>query len=167
MIRRYGMTETCWFCKKNPADATKTIELKIHQVIDSSTTYGTQYVAPTIKNMTQQTVTHYNTGKIDILRCKECAEIHEINHMKYIKAEKTKPKIVAVGTLIGTGIVSLFNLERLDTSVLCAIAVVVGIVTLSLMRISAWHFFIICFGVPVPMCWLPKPRQFSPHQCSN
>ena len=61
------MAEICWFCKKNPEDPTKIIEVPIYKVIDQeSNRTGIEW----------QTTYNYQSYKVHIPRCDKCAEAH-------------------------------------------------------------------------------------------
>lgn len=61
------MSETCWFCKKNPADTTNSIEVPIFKVL---------HVESKIIYPQKITTYNYTTGKVPIPRCSECAKVH-------------------------------------------------------------------------------------------
>ena len=71
--RRCEMTDICWFCKKNPADPTKTIEVPLYKVISEITGYTSGDGGGPPGTRTTYT---YNPAKVLIPRCGSCEEAH-------------------------------------------------------------------------------------------
>jgi len=59
--------EICWFCKKNPEDPTKIIEVPIYKVIHQESNRTGNQIKTTYK---------YQSGKVHVPRCDKCAEAH-------------------------------------------------------------------------------------------
>ena len=71
--RRCEMTDICWFCKKNPADPTKTIEVPLYKTISKIP----EHIQGDGLNMSGTRTTYtYNPAKVLIPRCGSCKEVH-------------------------------------------------------------------------------------------
>ena len=72
------MTQTCWFCKKNPEDPTKTIEVPLYKIIQTEQEYlwkRHEQKASGIKTTYQ-----YHPTKVLIPRCNKCAKANAKAH---------------------------------------------------------------------------------------
>jgi hypothetical protein len=82
------MAEMCWFCKKNPEDPKRNIEVPIYKVNhQESVRVGGNQVRTTYE---------YVTGKVNIPRCDKCAEAH----IKAKKDDAQSMKIVLIALLV-------------------------------------------------------------------
>ena len=67
------MTDICWFCKKNPADPTKTVEVPLYKTIGKTA----EHIQGDGLNMSGTRTTYtYNSAKVLIPRCGSCKEAH-------------------------------------------------------------------------------------------
>jgi len=110
------MTQTCWFCKKNPEDPTKTIEVPLYKIMQTEQEYlwkRHEQKASGIKTTYQ-----YHPTKVLIPRCNKCAKAHAKAHaVEYLAG--TMGLIALLITIVLIIVVSPVNVKVF--SVICGL----------------------------------------------
>lgn len=132
--RRCEMTDICWFCKKNPADPTKTIEVPLYKVIGQTAEHisGDGWTP----SGTRTTYT-YNPAKVLIPRCGRCEEAH-------VKVKKFGGGMAAIGLFVLlislVGMAFLRSLRSLPLIIIPIIGIVGAVIIIIVLNIKTKNY---------------------------